>query len=63
MKNATITKQWKNDKVIYDFSDNDVFLIVVPTSLEWLAEDRIKNFFSGASNDLIFRDIATFVKK
>lgn len=49
--------------VRFDFSDNNYNYIVVPFEELTTAMSRIQKFITRESNDLIFSDIAHFIKK
>lgn len=63
MKEITITEIYTEKGIQYDFSDNSYNYIFV----EWKdvdeANKRIENFFKGVSRELVFSDIANFIKK
>ena len=63
MQKITLTETPQADGVRFDFSDNSYNYIVVPYDKLHIAHGRIESFFKKETSDLIFSDIAHFVKK
>lgn len=61
--NFTLEISFKNGYYYYNFSDNPTYIIKVAEKDYNMIEERIADFTSGKSKNIIFSDVAEFIKK